>query len=379
MGNQCKRSVVLLACLACGSVAFSQPVSQVLKGGAEGLSRGLSASALSHTRTQIQQALKIRLAGGPINNAFFHMSVPVPRVSELTFRADLGESQYLEAVHRYEMFTTQFTELRSWLNTRLYYAQKSRQETLDPRDMAEMIKGIGELEFLIRSLSLSALESHNPALVPMKDWLSLAWENISPSLRGYYSKADVYDRVDRQYNPKEFLLLDGVYDHQGNFSLSVPKEAVLVQEVSSLLPKNWRVAVLNDAAPVVNQYQKWVDEKLLGEGREIKTFQTIDDLLRDISYGVSFDLIITDMHVGDGSGRYLTSTLRSAGELSIPILASSSSPEAVMLRLSPQLYAEGFDGFFSAKWLAQPTTATTSFLLALKRYLLLRQNNGWIR
>lgn len=164
-----------------------------------------------------------------------------------------------------------------------------------------------------------------------------------------------------------------------------------VQEADELLPfipENLHIAFINDDANPRFNFEGWAKRGMLGKGATVQTYKEGKSFLNDMSQGVKYDLVITDLLVRDG-GVVMMEKLREMAPF-LPVIALSkfypgegdalktdSGKEVVTAK---DYFHAGFDGYMwynnnldSGGW------GFIQYLRSMKNYYYYKNLHGWNR
>ncbi len=313
---------------------------------------------------------------GRVESSFFRIPVSVTPVQDVAWKAPkLSAKRRLALQQEYSALVSDFEGVKRDVNTSFYYA-KNRLASLDMMERRALRDRM--LDLRSKMLFFQKKNLQDKALQSAVDWLDNAVETLLPLQRGRVLEAPVFTRPDRVYNHKEFFLRDPsgkAYKTTKKFA-SYAKKDEWLQAKRASLPKNLRVAVLNDDGLIVENYKGWLKKANIGENAEWSFYRGIDEFMTQLHNGKEFDLILTDLNFPDGSSRYVVSWLRQNGNNHTAVIASSSFPDEVVD--GAKLLAEGFDGYLSTRHLSL-LKGEENLLRALNNYFKYRDKNGWVR
>ena len=168
---------------------------------------------------------------------------------------------------------------------------------------------------------------------------------------------------------------DGRVANKAEFFLEEPKGSSYSYNTVTV-PENWHVAVLNDDPDVLYMYQVWEREGRLGKGWRFSLYKDTNDLIRAFKEGAAFDLVITDMVVPGGGGKYLTSWLRQEGK-TMPIIGCSNYYSSQLNH--EDLFRLGFDGYMYAGDMFEEVYGSFNWMSNIKHYFYYKNLHGWQR
>lgn len=280
-----------------------------------------------------------------------------------------AEKSWVEAVESIQ-------ELSAQMGPQIYYMGTSEAEYLHPGQINQMLDKISQ--------SLAAVESakviwgNTPALEEMEIYLLKSKKFYSMLGSGMYEPLDevtapVMPRKDNHvYNDSEFhLWTEGFREKLPKDSHKLSWQYVKTLFTSStnrsVLPKKLHVALLQDDHKVINGLQAMKQRGHL-EGWEIDYLKPDPEAFLNSDYK-TYDLILTDIVMTNGGGRYLARNLRANGY------------EGTLLAVSKYSFYEKYffdDGFDGGITISDGRADMADWIWGrLKNYYFLKNKYGW--
>lgn len=271
-------------------------------------------------------------------------------------------SQSQEAVHEYEKFFSDLADVRKEVDPKLGYAlldNVNLLETLVPMEVNYFAERLHGLEFRAKQLQNTLFPS-DPALKEAKEYLMFASQRLN---KFYAPEVTSAYRSDRPFVQEEFWM---EYDwRQG------PRDEALTQ-----LPENIHMAVLNDTEDILYMYQRWLREGRFPAGWKVSVYEDTVKLLEDVEAGAKFDLIISDIHVPGGGGRYFVNRLRRNDAETAVIGCSMYTRDKID---SAELFSIGFDGYMYGDDMFEESSGFFKWVSYIKNYYYYKRLGGWKR
>lgn len=301
--------------------------------------------------------------------------VPTPK-DQLKFNAyRLTPSQIQENADKYEQLMKDFLEFKQNLDARVFYLELYK-DAIGPMEKKQLLREGGELASHAK-YQLDFLLKDDIPLQRAYIYLVDALERLEPAYFGMLEKKGALAaRKDRAFVPEQFFLKDPAQtqwreiqweDYQPMSSGA--KELVL--PVAQQLPKNLRIALVNDLPAMVGSFKSWAAAGYFGEGTQVEVFSSAIDFLNTKQ---EFDVIVTDLLIPGGGGQYLAYQLRKNGYQK-PIIALSEYREEDCRAL--ELFNLGIDGYIYADDFFRNYIGYRYFPAALKTYFDLKNQHGW--
>lgn len=353
-----------LPCAAQGNVikkitseAFEKNASQLLR-------QGIRIDVLNKAR--IVQG-KILPSGKPVaapylNDIERHLFKSV-RPRGISLLEGARAEQVAEVLDRYHQTMKQFEGFRKEMDVFLYYQSKP----LERHTLSSAEKGVWSRKIVEMHSQLERLKpfifSKDPAYQAACEYVAYAAQVVDPLLCGAISRP-MYASPGRVYKKSEFFL----HAPRGKKSA----------RWNNSLPKQLRVAILNDETDLLNNFLWMQQMGGVPAGWKVRCYTDTEKLLQDVLRAAEKpDLIITDLIVPGGGGFYLTGMLRDAG-YNGTILALTAFTEKD--RVGRRLFESGFDGmiFCPLNW-EYDSQWGTAVLEKVRTYFYYRQLYGWKR
>lgn len=274
--------------------------------------------------------------------------------AELRFRL-VAPAQELEveAIQTYNQFFADFSSFRKEADAVVGNALlegTSVQQVLAPAQINYFTEQLLALEFRLGKLQRVWFPT-DPSLKMVREYI----EFTSFQFNKFYTPEmpDVPSYAARPFSEEEFWM---EYDW-----LHKPPQ----EEELRTLPENVRLAVLNDNPNILHMYKRWEKEGYFPKGWTVSAYQDARDLLKAVNSGEKFGLIISDMVVPGGGGRYFVSQLRQRDELT-PVIGCSMYERS---DLKPEeLHQLGFDGYMCGDYMFDSPDGFYSWSLYIKNY-----------
>lgn len=267
-----------------------------------------------------------------------------------------------EAVQKYEEFFADFKKVRTEINSVLGNSLldgTDLQKTLHPSQRGYYAGKLQALEFRLNKLQ-NFLFPNDPALVQARKYIEFAASKFNE----FYSPSVTVNKyVARPFVQDEFWM---EYDwRQG------PRDESL-----TLLPENVHMAVLNDSYDILNMYRQWERTGRFPKGWKVSVYDDARKLLDAISAGENFDLIISDINVPGGGGRYFVGQLREMGS-NAPVIGCSMYRRDKID--SKELHKIGFDGYMYGDDMFEESAGFWKWAGYVKNYYYYKRIGNWPR
>ena len=377
------KCLVFLAAVALSSSAYAQVGKQIIKSGSRALGSGVAEKSVLNTMSQwykagaavrgasaaaasVDRAVKSQVLSKTSrehalrNSGFFNPIVPTPSSQLHINLIHPTTEQVNQAVNEYNQLMIDLIPVRREVNTKLLYQTlpNDKWSSLSPQDRRYLIAKLSALQPRVEKLR-RVVFSKDPALKQAEEWLNQAMQEINPF---YVPGLSSNTRTDtRVFAENEFFLRD-----PGMAAWGQKKE----------LPKNVRVAVLNDQTEILDMYRLWEREKRLGEGWSVAAYTDTRELLKDMQSGATYDLIITDLTVPGGGGYYLADQVRAMGR-NTPIIGCSMY--TIDKINAEQMFEQGFDGYIYGDDMFEEAAGSVKWIGYIKNYYYYKGLHGWSR
>lgn len=373
-------SKVLLGVVCAGVLApcgWAQ-VPQVLKA-----ARGVTSSALGRMDAQVVAGQKavaaaraaantvrtpVRMPSAPFSRGrlqFENIITPIVPTLSSDLRPRLVAptvAQTQEVVSEYETFFADLDKLRKETDPLVGNALREHinlSETLHPTE-------VGYFAAKLHMLELRAVQMQK-TLFPTDKALKEALEyiqTVSMHINKFYTPEVVEaTRAVRPYVQEEFWM---EYDWRKG-----ARDESLTQ-----LPENVHMVVLNDTQDILYMYKQWEREGRFPKGWKVSTYEDTKHLLEALESGSKFDLIISDINVPGGGGRYFVSRLREKG-IETPVIGCSMYTRDKID--SQELHEIGFDGYMYGDDMFEESAGFWTWSGYIKNYYYYKRIGNWPR
>lgn len=301
----------------------------------------------------------------------------------------------------YQKLQESVAEAKSYVVPKLIYMSLPVEKRPQPQEIREINSFITGVQTQISVLSNSLPD--DPYLIAQKEYWQQMFYAFNPNLRGLSVKKSGISSVQqgREFDAKEFMLYnaDGKdYLLPENESLIVDpdeemtdmemrmrfrKEQALLKEVEPeiaqravQMPKNLKIALINDDYLPRLNFAAWGKKGLLGEGSSVEVFDNGLDFMKQINNGIKYDIIITDLLVPH-AGIEMMPQLRLTDPNSIVFACSKYDREEVGLM---DLFNVGMDGYiYYGSILNNGQLGVLEVQRAIQNYYHYSQLHGWRR
>lgn len=323
------------------------------------LNRNLRSALRRPVEVPVHPVSKVRL----FREEYLGRSIYPTQASSLHIRLQHPTHEQVQnAVSEYENLFADFQTFRKEFEPKLINLTfSSPTGELLVQERRELITEISSLSSRARKLS-SVVFSDDAALAEMNNYLTGAMKMVNP----FYVPTVGNPRSDKRVFVHDEFFLEAPKDAGGLWRVSLKNE----------LPKNMRVAVLNDSQEILDMYRVWQSEKRLPEGWNISLYDKTLDLVKTVSDGQAFDLIITDIVVPGGGGYYLVDQLRNLG-FEAPIIGCSGYK--VEQLEGEKMLNVGFDGYFHTGTIFEESSGYVLWESHLKAYYYYKDLKSWQR
>lgn len=283
----------------------------------------------------------------------------------------MSEEQYAAGKKAFEQAVTYMQEVSKSINAEIYYLGTSEGEAFLPEQIRQRLSEISKGQSLVKDAR--AIWGDNYTLVR----IAIYWERMQEVynalgtgiLPAGKEKLKTVKRSDgHAYIAEEFGLLSTITD----VPLPEPDwrdpSAWLGLNISGTIPTHLRVAILQDDPKVINGL-KMMRKRAGLKGWTLDFYDDPEAFLNQVSYE-KYDMILTDVLIRNGGGRYLARQLRNRGyEGSILTLSGFEVTHG-----GEEFFNDGIDGMISIGW-----TSDLSDLIwrRLNNYFLLKEKYGW--
>lgn len=375
---------------------FSKPLSSQVKGTSPAYGAVKNASRISTSTTQrLQEPSKLNtLSRRQMQQAALQMrenrvkpewtKMPDNPLSAITHEFVLGSNgailteltptQLEQAEKLWIEAVESIHELSSLMGPQIYYMGTSEAEYLPPGQIRLMLDKISNS--LVSVKQAQVIWGKTSALSEMEIYLLKAQKFYSMLGSGIYEPLDevtapVISRKDNHvYNSSEFHLWAESFREKlptDSHKLSWQYLKTLFSPSRNVLPQKLHVALLQDDELVINGLKAMKQRGRLDEW-EIDYFKPDSDAFLNGDYQ-TYDLILTDIVMPNGGGRYLARNLRTNGYEG-SLIAISNYPF-----YDKYFFDDGFDGGIS---IGDGKSDLADWIWGrLKNYYFLKQKYGW--
>jgi len=286
----------------------------------------------------------------------------------------MSQKQYKQAIKEYEAAMDALQGLSRYANTTIFYMGTSETpaRVLEHFQIEQMNKEIMHVGELVDQAHVSWGE--DPVLKRATFYL----HNLTQFYRilgtGIYEKIGEQEKIiprmdGHVYNSKEFGLTSEILEAKIPQWHLMDPATWFTDEARGVLPHGLRVAILQDDKDVIRSIHEMQKKAGLHDW-EIDFYDDPEKFLNQVIYD-KYDMILTDVLIQNGGGRYLARQLRSRGyEGSILTLsgfeASVHSGEA--------FFADGIDGMIAFNW---TNDIAGRIWTRLNNYFMLKEKYGW--
>lgn len=313
-------------------------------------------------RMATMQHSPVALNRSEFNTFIAHRITPTP-ISSLRVRLvapSLEQTQ--KSVQEYMNFFTDFRAMRQEVDPVLGNALLERTDLLETMHPSQL----GYYTGLIHSINLRSkklqktLFSTDPALAEAETYLNFAESKFN---KFYTPDITPKGSVVRPFVEEEFWM---EYD----WHKPVRDEAL------TALPENVHMAVLNDTEDILDMYKLWEKQGRFPEGWKVSTYHDTMNLLNAVKSGQKFDLIISDINVPGGGGRYFVHCLREMG-IETPVIGCSGYTRDKID--SKELHDIGFDGYMYSDDMFEEDAGFSTWKSHVGNYYYYKRIGDWPR
>lgn len=290
-----------------------------------------------------------------------------------------SDEQWEKAKGDYLAAVASVQKLANYMGPQVYYLGSSEAERLHPEQIRQALADIGEASSLVKNAQ--ATFGENTALEEMDAYLNYANRFYNTLGTGMYEpleemEAAPFSRTDNHdFDYLEFGLWgDSIkpLPKEPDSSWETIKSWIMGITKRGTLPKKMKVALLQDEEFVVNALKEMKRRGKL-DGWEIDFPNPNAEEFLKGNYN-SYDLILSDIVMPGGGGRYLARQLRAKGYQGSLIVVARFDSHA------EDFYNDGFDGMmFIGDMAHRLTTDKANWLWTrLQNYYLYKQEHGWI-
>lgn len=303
----------------------------------------------------------------------FHMPVLTgPEKLRIAF-TPADRFQSLEIYLRYQVVMERFLNFKKEMDSFLFYQiRPGTRRELHTVERERILSRVMEVELELDRLT-SVISPKDEAVSFARTYTNRVKMEVAPILKGTEQDVPRFERTDRVFSGDDFYL----HREEMKRWLSMLRHGQ-ARRFAFQLPKNLRIAVLNDRASVLEKMQASHAKGVFVRSAELDCFSSADELLFSIrEQGRQYDLILTDIIMPGGGGYYITPELRLDGyEGAIIALSAFERDDTMAL----DMFERGFDGMlnlptgfeFSPFWEAD-------IMRGLDNYFRLRDKHHWRR
>ena len=284
----------------------------------------------------------------------------------------MSEEQYAHAKQVYEQAVEYMKEVSKSLNAEIYYMGTSEMETLSPEQIRQRLSEILQGKNLVADAR--AIWGDNYTLVR----IAIYWQNMQDvynvlgtgilSMKGT-GKLEAVKRLDGHvYVAEEFGLVSGGVD------VELPKpdwrnpSSWLSLNSQGFLPKRLQVAVLQDDEQVIGSLKKMKKRAGLRNWK-MDFYDDPEAFLNQVTYE-QYDMILTDVLMKNGGGRYLARQLRNRGYQGTILTLSGFES----IHGGEEFFYDGIDGMIGLGWTPD---LPERIWARLNNYFILKKKYGW--
>lgn len=285
----------------------------------------------------------------------------------------MSEEQYAAAVEDYKSAVQYTQEVAKSINAELYYLGTSEAEPLTSIQISRRLDEISKGISLVAHARIT-WGDHYTLMRAATYWDNMRQVYTIISTGIYHTigkkKVKLFERTDgHRYVEKEFgLQSEGVKAEIPQIDWWDPS-SWLSSDPQGVLPQRLRVAVLQDDRDVINALKE-MKKKAGLRGWKLDLQEADTELfLQKGTYG-QYDMILTDVLMKNGGGRYLARQLRSRGYEGI-ILTLSGFEETHEGKL---FFNDGIDGMIDLGW---TPNLTDRIWAKLNTYFILKKKYNW--
>lgn len=300
---------------------------------------------------------------GEFNTFVAHRIDPTPAADLRLRLVSPSLEQSKNAVQEYMDCFADFRAMRKEVDPVLGNALLERinlLEALHPSQLGYYAGIVQSMEFRVKKLQRT-LFPNDPALAQVKTYLEFAASKFNKFYSPEISTPKGY--VGRPFVQEEFWM---EYDWRNG-----ERDAAL-----TALPENVRLAVLNDSEDILDMYKLWERQGRFPAGWKVSGYEDALHLLNAVEAGQKFDLIVSDINVPGGGGRYFVHRLREMG-IQTPVIGCSGYTRDKID--SKELHDIGFDGYMYSDDMFEETSGFYKWKSYVSNYYYYQRVGGWPR
>lgn len=284
----------------------------------------------------------------------------------------MSAEQMAVAQKAHQTAMSQVREVAKTANTHIYYMGTSETEHLSPEHIRQMVGDIEVAQDAVASAQViwgqePSLEKAALYLQQVRQFYSMLgtgiYEHINPKANAVIKRADGH-----VYNAKEFGLISE------NLETKIPSWHLMdpttwfTEEARGVLPRNWRVAVLQDDKDVIRGINMMQKKAGLRDW-QIDFYDDPESFFNNPK-ALQYDMVLTDVLIKNGGGRYLARQLRNSGYEGSILTLSGFEPGLG----GKHFFNDGFDGMISIAWTNDIAECIWNRLMT---YFTLKEKYGW--
>ncbi len=285
----------------------------------------------------------------------------------------MSAEQMAAAQKAHQTAMSQVREVAKTANTHIYYMGTSETEHLSPEHIRQMVGDIEAAQEVVASAQViwgqePSVEKAALYLQQVRQFYSMLgtgiYEHINPKANAVIKRADGH-----VYNAEEF----GLRSHQVIHEIphvTTAEQAAWVNSTYGELPQRMRVAVLQDDKAIINGLHMMRQRAGLKDWT-MDFYEDPEAFLRSPK-ALQYDMVLTDVLIKNGGGRYLARQLRSRGYEGSIITLSGFEASA---HSGKSFFADGIDGMIALGW---TTDYADKIWYNLTKYFKLKAEHGWL-
>ena len=286
---------------------------------------------------------------------------------------EMSKQQMAVAQKAHQTAMQQVREVAKTVNTNIYYLGTSETEHLSPEYIRQMVGDIEVAQDAVAGAQViwgqePSLEKASLYLQQVRQFYSMLgtgiYEHINPIANPVIKRADGH-----VYNAEEFGLRSRQDTHEIP-RVTTAEQAAWVNSTYGELPQRMRVAVLQDDKAIINGLH--VMRQRVGLKDWTMDFYEDPEAFLGSPKALQYDMVLTDVLIKNGGGRYLARQLRSRGYEGSIITISGFEASA---HSGKSFFADGIDGMIALGWV---TDYADKIWYSLTKYFKLKAEHGWL-
>lgn len=283
---------------------------------------------------------------------------------------ELSPAQYEQALKEYKVAMKALENLSKYVNTTIYYMGTSETTgVVEPFQIERMNKEIMQVGELIDKARVSW--GNDPVLMRATSYLNNLTQFYRMLGTGMYEKIGEQEKIIARtdghvYNAKEFGLTSEIVEAKIPQWHLMDPATWFTDGARGALPRGLRVAILQDDKDVINAIHKMQKRAGLKDW-EIDFYDDPEKFLNQGAYK-EYDLILTDVLIQNGGGRYLARQLRHRGYEGSILTLSGFEPGL------QDFFNDGFDGMIVVSC---TNDIAGRIWTRLNNYFILKEKYGW--